>query len=81
MKLLINIIFCFLFLLASQISHSESDALELRSEMSIGEFKNMGLSKLSDSELVRLYQWRINTVAITVISTAVSALQIKLWWW
>ena len=57
MKLLINIIFCFLFLLASQISHSESDALKLRSEMSIGEFKNMGLSKLSDSELVRLYQW------------------------
>jgi len=50
------IIGCFI-LLGSHFAYSDGDVDDLRSEMSAAEFNQMGLSKLSDSELARLYQW------------------------
>ncbi|MFT5038295.1 MAG: hypothetical protein ACI94L_000862 [Flavobacteriaceae bacterium] len=46
-----------LILLGSQIAYSDGDLDDLSSEMTAAEFNQMGLSKLSDSELARLYQW------------------------
>ena len=46
-----------LILLGSQIAYSDGHVEDLRSEMSAADFNQMGLSKLSDSELARLYQW------------------------
>jgi hypothetical protein len=52
-----KIIIACLILLGSQIAYSDGDLDDLSSEMTAAEFNQMGLSKLSDSELASLYQW------------------------
>jgi hypothetical protein len=46
-----------LILFGSQIAYSDEHVEDLRSEMSVAEFKQMGLSKLSNNELATLYLW------------------------
>tara|TARA_B110000211_G_scaffold22629_1_gene23395 strand:+ start:332 stop:820 length:489 start_codon:yes stop_codon:yes gene_type:complete len=57
MENLKNFIIGCLILLGSQITYSDEHVEDLRSEMSAADFKQMGLSKLSDNELATLYQW------------------------